>query len=117
MIIVLLHIFRFRGQATADFTESESEAGVVLRRRRRCNRSTETLTYAADDCWDGSQSTLSRCTRHAARSVLCLLQVNASSDIVQTCPVTRLADDDVQLLYLDAICAYIEGLKSLCPVK
>jgi len=37
----------------------------MLRRRR--NRSTETLTYAANGAhWNGSQSTLSRFTQHPA---------------------------------------------------
>jgi len=73
-----MYFWVHRGRATADFTESESELGVVLRRRRRQNKSTETLTYTADGCWDGSQSTLSRYTRHPAGCVPC----KAVTDII-----------------------------------
>jgi len=58
----------------------------VLRRRRRRNRSTETLTYAADGGWDGSQSTLCRCSHHAAGFVLCLLQCcDAHVSVMSAC--------------------------------
>ena len=71
----------------------------MLRRRRRRNRSTETLTYAADGCWDGSQSTLSRCARHAAGFVLCLLLHRNALMHIGVESVTRLTDDGLEPLH------------------
>jgi len=74
LLTYVIYFLVCRGRAAADFSESESEVGVLLRRRRCRNQSTETLTYAANGDWDGSQCTLSQCTRHAAGFVLRLLQ-------------------------------------------
>jgi len=74
LLTYVIYFLACRGRAAADFSESESEVGVLLRRRRCRNRSTETLTYAANGDWDGSQCTLSQCTRHAVGFVLRLLQ-------------------------------------------